>query len=263
MYAKALADYLATFERFWLWTTLAWFEIKIRYKRSVLGPFWITLSTGIAIATIGPVYARLMGSKIDSFFPYLATSIILWGFISESLKDNCNALIGAEGYLKDMKLPFVMFIIKEIYKNTLLTIHSFIIILVLMFFFTFKMNIPLFLLCWIVVALNVFWIGLVLALVCARFRDVTQIVTSLIQVAFFLTPIMWEAKNILSSGRSFGSLVVLLNPFYYLIDVFRAPLLYGTVNFTNLTICAVAAVLGNVFAFWFFARKRGRITYWL
>lgn len=263
MYSLALSDYHASFARFWLWSSLAWFEIKIKYKRSVLGPFWITLSTGIAIATIGPIYARLMGSELNSFFPYLATSIILWGFISENIKDNCNALIGAEGFLKDMKLPFVMFIVKEIYKNVILTIHNFAIIGVLMFIYPFKMNIPLFLLCWVVIILNIFWIGVVFSILCARFRDVTQIVTSIVQVAFFLTPIMWEYDRFLSNKRGIGRLVVELNPFYYMIDIFRTPLLHGTVDLRNLTICLSAAVIGNVFAFWFFAKKRDRITYWL
>jgi len=263
MYSKAISDYYASFARYWLWSTIAWFDIKVRYKRSVLGPFWITLSTGIAIATIGPIYARLMGSPINDFFPYLATSIILWGFISESIKDNCIAFIGAEDSLKAMKLPFVMFIVKEIYKNSILVVHNFAIIGVLMFFFTFKMNIPLFLLCWVVIILNIFWISIAVAVLCARFRDVTQIVTSIVQVAFFLTPIMWEYDRFLSNKRGIGRLVVELNPFYYMIDIFRTPLLSGTVDIRNFTICLSMAIIGNIFAFWLFARKRDCITYWL
>ncbi len=193
--SKALTDYFASFAQYWLWSSLAWMEIKLRYKRSTLGPFWITISTGISIATIGPIYAELMGTALNHFFPYLATSLILWGFISESLKDSCLAFISSEGYLKDTKLPFVMFIIKDVYKNAILTAHNFIIIAVVMFFFPTDVNIPLVVLAWLVITLNLMWMGLVLAIVCTRYRDVTQIVTSLITVALFITPIMWQADR--------------------------------------------------------------------
>jgi len=258
--SKALEDYSAGFQRHVLWTSLAWFEIKVKYRRSVLGPFWITLSTAIAIATIGPIYARLMGSSMDDYFAYLATSIVLWNFLSAAINDNCSSFIAAEGMLKDVKLPLLLFILKDLYRNIILLLHNSVILLILMYFFTFIVNIPLFLLCFVIVVLNLFWVGVVLAIICTRFRDVGQIITSLVQVAFFLTPVMWKPSMLGAGGRH---LVVDLNPFYYLIDLFRSPLLTGSVDIGHLLICTASAILGNAFAFWFFSKKRARVAYWL
>jgi lipopolysaccharide transport system permease protein len=255
---KALDDYRETFRRHELWMSLAWFEIKVQYKRSVLGPFWITLSTGIAIATIGPIYSRLMGGRTDNYFAYLATSIILWNFIAGVINTADVALISAEGLLKDAKLPFVMFIVKEIFKNLITLAHSAVIIVILMFFFSFNINLPLFFVSLVVVVLNLFWVGLFLAIFCTRYRDIAQIVTSLVQVAFFVTPVMWQPHML--GDRHF---VVEINPFYYLIDVFRSPLLDGNVNVRNLIICIIAAVVGNGLTFLLFAVKRKRIAYWM
>lgn len=256
---KAAQDYVVSAERWLLWTSLAWFEIKVKYRRSVLGPFWITLSTGISIATIGPIYAKLMGSELDNYFAYLATSIVLWNFIAATIGDSCSSFIAAEGMLKDMKLPFVLFVFKDMYRNLLLLAHNSIILVVLMFFFKFSVNIPLLLVTFALVVINLFWIAVILAIICARFRDIGQIVTSIVQVAFFVTPIMWKPE-MLGGARH---LVVELNPFYYLIDTFRSPLLTASVDPSNLAICAATALIGNFVAFWFFAGKRGRITYWL
>jgi ABC-type polysaccharide/polyol phosphate export permease len=256
--SKALIDYVDSVSRYELWMALAWFEIKVQYKRSVLGPFWITLSTGIAIATIGPIYAKLMGAKIDNYFSYLATSIILWNFIAGVINTTDIALIGAEGLVKDAKLPFIMFIIKEVFKNIIYLAHTSLILVILMFFFTFDVNLPLFILCFSIVVANLFWIGLFLSIVCTRFRDVAQIVTSLVQVAFFVTPVMWQPHMI--GDRHF---VVALNPFYYLIDVLRNPLLDGRVDLRNLGVCVIAAIVGNAGAFFLFTIARRRIAYWL
>jgi ABC-type polysaccharide/polyol phosphate export permease len=256
--SKAIKDYVDSFKRYELWMSLAWFEVKVQYKRSVLGPFWITLSTGIAIATIGPIYAKLMGGKTDNYFAYLATSIILWNFIAGVVTTTDIALISAEGLLKDAKLPFVMFIVKEIFRNLITLAHSAVIIVVLMFFFSFNINLPLFLISLVVVVLNLFWIGLFLAIFCTRYRDIAQIVTSLVQVAFFVTPVMWQPHMI--GDRHF---VVEANPFYYLIDIFRTPLLDGNVNLRNMAVCVAAAIIGNGIAFLLFAMKRNRIAYWL
>lgn len=255
---KAWDDYAESFRRYELWMALAWFEIKVQYKRSVLGPFWITLSTGIAIATIGPIYSRLMGSKMDNYFAYLATSIILWNFIAGVVNTTDISLISAEGLLKDAKLPFTLFLIKEIYKNLIMLAHTSVIIVILVFFFTFHINLPLFVLSLFVVVLNLFWIGLFLAIFCTRFRDIAQIVTSLVQVAFFVTPVMWQPHML--GDRHF---VVDFNPFYYLIDIFRTPILDGNVNLRNLYICIFAAIIGNLVTFFLFAAKRNRIAYWL
>jgi lipopolysaccharide transport system permease protein len=49
-----------------VWPLLAWYEIRQRYRRSALGPFWLTISTGILVAGMGPLYGRLFGQEVSS-----------------------------------------------------------------------------------------------------------------------------------------------------------------------------------------------------
>ena len=64
-----------------IWWGLAWQEIKQRYSRSVIGPFWITLSTGVLVAAMGPLYGVLLGQNVAGYIQHLAVSLIIWSFI--------------------------------------------------------------------------------------------------------------------------------------------------------------------------------------
>src|SRR6267378_3103937 len=83
-----------------IWTVLAWQEIKQRYRRSVLGPFWLTISTGALVGGMGPLYGRLFGLDISTYFPYLAISFVVWLFLAGIISDACTAFISAEGFIK-------------------------------------------------------------------------------------------------------------------------------------------------------------------
>src|SRR5262249_29901253 len=80
--ARARADLLGGLWRWELWGTLGWHDIRQRYRRSTLGPFWLTISTAVMVATLGFVYAGLFGNSLADYLPHLAVGLIVWGFIS-------------------------------------------------------------------------------------------------------------------------------------------------------------------------------------
>ncbi len=63
-----------------VWSLLGWQEVRQRYRRSILGPFWLTLSTGAMVAAMGPLYGRLLNQDVASYFPYLAISLAFGSF---------------------------------------------------------------------------------------------------------------------------------------------------------------------------------------
>jgi len=76
-----------------LWFTVGLFDIRKRYRRSVLGPFWITISLGAFIHGLGFIYSPLVGGGTASFLPFVTFGFIAWQFISQLVLDGCNVFI--------------------------------------------------------------------------------------------------------------------------------------------------------------------------
>ena len=256
----AIADFVDGFNSKAIWVSLGWFEIQQRYRRSIIGPFWLTLSMGIMIVTMGPLYSQLFGISLNGYFQYLALGIILWNLISSLITDFCNAFISAQGYITQIKLPYSIYIYRVIWKNIIIFFNNLFFFLLILPFFPISMswNILLSILGLLIVILNLTWVGLLLAMICARFRDVTQIVGSIMGIAFFMTPIFWDKK--MAMGRSF---ILELNPFYHLIEIMRAPLLDGAVSSQSWIFCLAMLLVGLPVSVYLFSCYRTKIPYWL
>ena len=79
---KAYLDLWEGLKKWKIWMALAWQDIKLRYRRSVIGPLWITLSMAITVYSMGFLYSRLFHMDLDSYFPYLVSGMLAWGVIS-------------------------------------------------------------------------------------------------------------------------------------------------------------------------------------
>ena len=256
----ALRDIAEGLYRWRLWGLMGWQDIRQRYRRSVLGPFWLTLSMAVLVGALGVLYGKLFGIAIDDYLPFLTLGFIAWGLIAAVVNEGCVALTAAEPLIKQMRLPFSLHVYRIIWRNLIIFAHNFVVyIAVAVWFGIWPGAAALLLLPGLaLIILNAMWIGLLLAMVCARFRDVPQIVASLLQVAFFMTPIIWKPE-LLGRRMAFAE----ANPFYHFVELIRAPLLGGVP--APLT---WAMVLGITAAGWlvtalFFRRFRARIPYWV
>jgi ABC-type polysaccharide/polyol phosphate export permease len=106
---------------------------------------------------------------------------------------------------------------------------------------------------------NLFVVALVLATLCTRFRDLPPIVTNLMQVTFYITPILYEPSQLPAQLR----LIAYYNPLYHLIDVLRRPLIGELPDPVSYAVALGTLVVAGGFAFLFFGRFRGRVAYWL
>jgi ABC-2 type transporter len=92
-------EVIAGFRAWPVWGLMGWDDIRQRYRRSVIGPFWITLSMGIFILVLGVIYSRLFHTELKSYLPYLTAGFIVWGFMSAAASESCIAFIdGARAY---------------------------------------------------------------------------------------------------------------------------------------------------------------------
>lgn len=239
---------------------LGWQEVRQRYRRSVLGPFWLTLSTAVMIGGMGPLYSKLFNQELVNYFPFLAVGFVVWQLISQMTSDACLAFITAEGFIKQVKLPFTVYILRTVWKNFIIFFHNFVIVLMVLAYYrdTVDWHLALFPVALLMLAINSFWMSMILAMICARFRDVPLIAINLVQVAFFLTPIMWQPNML---GKH--AWAVNLNPVYHFIEIVRAPLLGEPFNSRSWLIVCVITVLGFITMIALFSRFRARIAYWI
>lgn len=255
-------DVCQAIERRSLIFMLGWQDIKQRYRRSKLGPFWLTISMGVMIGMIGLVFGQVFKSPMQEYLPFLASGIIIWTFFSSCLMEGSSAFIDAAGMIRQLSLPLSIYPARVIWRNLVIMGHN---IIILPFVFlcvgkgiswTLLLVIPG--LC--LVLLNVFWMSLVLGTICARFRDMPQIVNSLLQVFFYVTPVIWMPNAL--NPRS-ANLLMDPNPIYHLMQIIRAPLLGQAPTPLNWCVASTLALLGLCFAGMLFGIYKKRIAYWL
>jgi len=256
-----MRDLAESFERWQLWWLLGYNDVRQRYRRSRVGQLWITISMGIFVIAIGPVYALLFNTELKEFLPYLTVNIVVWGFISSMINDACTAFIQSDGYIRQERLPKIGFLYRILVRNLLILGHN--ALLIPLVFIAFGKSVdPVALLAipgLIIVTVNCLLMALFLATICSRFRDFPQIVSNVVQVAFFLTPIFWQKKQILADYH----FVVDFNPFASLLSVVSSPILGKVPTMFEYGMCLVMTLVVGLVAVPFFARYRARIVYWL
>ena len=258
----AVADLKRSREKIYLALMLGWQDIRQRYRRSKLGPFWLTISMGVMIGMIGIVFGQVLNSPMKEYLPFLATGIILWTCFSTSVMEGSTSFIDAQGMIRQLNLPLSLYPIRVLWRNIVICGHN-IIILPLVFLAVGRgITWDIFwLIPGVVVFLwNILWISLLLGTVCTRFRDMPQIVNSLIQVFFYVTPIVWMPNAL--NARS-ASLLVDPNPIFHLLQIVRLPILGSSPTVLNWIVSVVMAILGTCLTLCFFGKYKKRIAYWL
>ena len=243
-----------------LWALLGWKDILNRYQRSLLGPLWLTVSMGILIGTLGLLYASLFKMDLSIYLPFLTVGFIIWQMISGILLGGCNAFVSAEGIIKQIKIPISLHIYRLLWKNILTLCHNAVVIIIVMLIFNVSVTTDtLFAIAGLILfILNGFWCALLLGLLCARFRDLNPTVGSLIQLSFFVTPIIWDPS--LLPDRQF---ILLYNPFYHFIESIRGPILGNAVSVETWLILGGITVVGWCIVIPAAARMQRKLVYWL
>lgn len=261
MNSIAINELFAIFRSCPKWITLAWQDIKLRYRRSSLGPLWITLSTAITIYTMAFLYSYLFRVKLEYYFPYLAAGIIGWTFISSLINDNANAFIESESYIKNSEICLSIFLMRLILRNFIIFLHNLLVFIPIVIIFKLTLGLKLILLIpgLLIISLNAIFWGGALAILGTRFRDFSQITSNFVQVVFLLTPIMWMPTSLPERIRWF----VLYNPFEQLLNLIRNPLIGEHISRKGLSIVVIITLLGFIVFSFFIKKYKFRVVYWL
>jgi homopolymeric O-antigen transport system permease protein len=257
----AVDDVVAGLGAWRFWTMLGWSDIRQRYRRSVLGPFWITLSMALMIGALSAIYGAIFQMPIAQYLPYLAAGLMTWLFVSTTINEGTTAFISAEGIIKQSSIPLTIYIYRVVWRNVLVLLHN-LVVLVIIFPFVRPLSAldPLALACGLVLVMaNLAVASLLLAALSTRYRDLPPIIASLTQVMFYVTPILYEPSQLPPKMQ----VIAHLNPFYHLIDVLRRPLTGEAPEAMSYVVSLGMLFSVGFVAFLFFRRFRGRIAYWL
>lgn len=257
----AVADLRDGLRHVELWGMLGWHDIRQRYRRSILGPWWLTLSTAIMVAALGIVYHAILKMPLEQYLPFLASGLVTWTLVSSIITDGCQAFIVNEQVIRQIRLPFTIHVCRLVWRNVIIFFHNLLIVIVVVAVFGGWPQLealPLAVAALVAIAANGVWVALLLGAFCARFRDIPQIVTSMMQLFFFITPVLWHPSVLPGQQR-----VITFNPFHHFVEIMRAPLLGGVPTAGSWLAVIAITLVGWIVTIAFMTRYRRRFAYWL
>jgi len=255
-------DLLRGFQKRELWGRLAWLDVKRRYRRTTIGPFWNSITLAIYVLTVGTVGAAIWHQNIYDYLPFLVSGMIVWTLVSSIINESCSLFIAGQSLFRNIQLDYSVLAYAMVWRNFLVLLHNFVV------YFLVVLVLKPSLLCatallavpgLALVLVNGVWISLLLGMLCLRFRDVPQLVSSIMQIAMLITPLFWPADT-LTGIKQF--VFVDLNPLYHAVDVVRAPLLGRVPEAISYGAMIAMTIGGWWLTYAMFKRFRKRIAYW-
>jgi len=214
----------------------------------------------IFCVTLGVVYSKLFKTEITELVPFLSIGLVAWGLISSCLEEMPNLFVDNASYMKDMNINPLTILLRALTRNCIIFTHNLLIIVGIYLYFgiwpgwTGLLAIPGFML----VMLNLAVIGITISIIGARFRDVAQINKSLLQVIFFITPVLWFPRLLEE-----GSWIVASNPIFYFIDLIRSPLLGHPPQLLSWAVSGLTFLAASIIALLIYRSKRASIAFWV
>lgn len=266
-YRRAVADLRQGLSQRELWLSLGLQDIKQRYRRSTLGPLWITIATGVMATALGFLYSILFQIPLAEFLPHVTVGLILWGFISGCIKEGSEVFISNEGLIKQLPSALSVHVYRLVWRQFLFLCHNLVIWVVLMVIFPRPLGWDLLLavLGLAVLLLNGVWVAMLFGILATRFRDIAPLLDSMVQLLFYMTPIVWTTQTLYEQGGEIANRarIAELNPLYHYLEIVRAPMLGQPVAAYHWWIVLGCTTVGLILAFVALRRFRARVPYWV
>jgi ABC-2 type transport system permease protein len=249
-----------------LWGYLGWQDIKQRYRRSVLGPLWVSISMAVVATAMGILYGALFQMDLPTFLPYVATGLLIWNFVNGCILEGSEVFIANEGLIKFLPAPLSLHVYRLVWRQTLFFVHNLVVWAILMVVFphplgwTLLLALPAFAL----LIINGAWIAVFTGIVATRYRDIPPIIASVTQLLFFMTPIVWKYDTLRNNPAvAERARLAELNPVMHFVEILRQPLLGQPIIWHHWYIVGIITVTGCVAALVFLRNYRSRVAYWV
>jgi ABC-2 type transport system permease protein len=267
-WSSAFADLAGGWRQRQLWAHLGWQDIRQRYRRSLLGPIWISITMAVTAIALGVLYAGLFGNDLAVQLPYILVGFIIWGFISGCISEGAEVFTSNVGLITHLPAPLSVHVYRLVWRQVLFFAHNLLVYAVMLVVFPQDLHwsdvtaIPAVLL----LAVNGAWVALLIGIVTTRFRDLLPITQSIVQLAFFLTPIVWIYEDLLNSPNpeiAERARLAELNPFLHFIEILRRPMLGQPQELRHWVVVGIITVVGWAVTLVVLRQYRARVSYWV
>ncbi|MHA2787797.1 galactan export ABC transporter permease subunit Wzm/RfbD [Corynebacterium sp. S7] len=266
-FRAAFGDLIRGFGQYELWLQLGWQDIKQRYKRSTLGPLWITIATGVMALALGLLYSLLFQIEWRQFLPHVTVGFIIWGFISGCIKEGSTVFIENEGLIKQLPSALSVHVYRLVWRQVLFLAHNMIIwvLMVIILDIPLTWEVLLFVPALLLLIINGVWVAMFFGIISTRFRDVAPLLEALVQLLFYVTPIVWTTSTLEDRGGEVAAQakIVEINPLFHYLEIARAPLLGQHVDAYHWWIVIGCTVIGVLLTAVVMRQWRYRVAYWV
>lgn len=243
------------------WAWLGWNDVRLANRRSLLGMWWPTLSIGIFVFGVGLLFASVLDRDVSSFLPYVALGWTAWNLISNGVVQGTLCFINAKHVLLEAVLPVNAVPLRALVKLALNYVLSLLVVVAVFFYVQRPVGWEALLILpgLIVNLLTLHGAMLLLGILATRVRDIQMLVEAGMRLAFFLTPIIWMPTATTQERNA----LIDYNPFYYMIEIMRAPVLGELPSLFQYAVAVSLMLLANLLALVVFKIFKSRLVYWL
>lgn len=209
----------------WLLQLLIERDLKIKYRRSVLGYLWSVLNPLMMMTILTIVFSSVFRFDIPNYPVYLLAGQLMFGFFSESTSIAMTAILDGAPLIKKVKLPKYIFPLSRVLSSFVSMLLSMTALFLVMIFTDMELKITLVLLPFIILLFLLFCIGvgMMISAAVVYFRDLKYLYTVMLTALTYLTPLFYPISIIPPEVKPY----VLMNPLYSYILFFREVAVYG------------------------------------
>lgn len=235
-------------------------DIETKYRRTVLGPFWIALAQAATIVGFTLVFSGLFRASPPDYALFIAAGLPTWTLISTHLTDMPAALVTVKGYIESYEVPWLTHIWRRSFQYLIIFGHQIITFAVLVVVLRAPVSVEILLVIpgLLIVTVAGVGMGIFLAVLGARYRDLQHAMSMISALLFFMTPVIWRATQLVTNEW-----IYIFNPLYYLASVVRDPLLGHAPSAEVWVIACAFAVAFFVIGVVIFSWSRRRLYHWL
>lgn len=255
-----LGQYYLSVSNSYNWFYLGVLDILLKYRRSIIGPWWASITSAVLIVTLSFLWSKIFNLSIQHYVPYFTIGYIIWLFFSSMVLESCTILIENSSIIKQTNIPIPSYIIRNLSKNSILLLHNSVVLIIVCFLYLDieLKNVILSIGGLLALLLITFNISIIVAIISSRYNDFSQLIINLIQVTFFLTPIIWEPSFLKDKIW-----VTDLNPLFHWIEIIRGPLLQNPYSYNSLLITLFSLLFFSILSCLSIGLTYKKISRWI
>lgn len=253
----------ASFRHPEFWALSSWLDILVRSRRSYLGPLWLLAPTAIYVFGVGAFFSGMFNMPMWQFAAYVALGVVVFRTLMTALITSSGVFTASQSFIMDGHTRLTDYVLQSLARSAfdLLMALPVVVIALVMYGEVSATGLLLALPTLLLIYLNAFWIGVSFALVGARFPDLGQVLANVSIFMFLLTPIIWFVDSV--PPGSLRAKLMVLNPLFHFVELFRAPILGGPVPMLSLWAVCGMTVAGLLVATLLYRRYARFVPLWI